>query len=149
MWGTLVGKRSESIWNLVEKGAVRKFAEAIGDLNPLYLDETAAKQGRYGKLMAPPTFPRTFQYGAIEGLRLPSSGLIHGEQQFSYHRPLFVGDEIACSTVLKDCYEREGSQGAMTFLVFERIGEDNHGERVFMTREILIVTEAVRKGMES
>ena len=31
-----VGHRSKAVANVVEKGAVRKFAEAIGDPNPLY-----------------------------------------------------------------------------------------------------------------
>ncbi|MDQ3303821.1 MAG: MaoC family dehydratase N-terminal domain-containing protein, partial [Actinomycetota bacterium] len=39
-----VGHRSEAVVNVVEKGAVRKFAEAIGDPNPLYVDEEAAKR---------------------------------------------------------------------------------------------------------
>jgi acyl dehydratase len=148
MWQDQVGSRSNVEVNLVEKGAVRKFAEAIGDLNPLYIDEAVAEKSRYGRLMAPPTFPRTFSYGVIEGLKLPKAGLIHGEQRFYYERPLWVGDEVACYTVLKDFYEKKGSRGVMSFLVFERVGEDANGERVFMTEEILIVTEAVRKGME-
>jgi acyl dehydratase len=148
MWQDQVGSKSDVKKNLVEKGAVRKFAEAIGDANPLYLDEEAAGQSRYGRLMAPPTFPRTFDYGVIEGLKLPGSGLIHGEQHFYYERPLFVGDEVACYTELNNFYEKIGSQGVMSFLVFDRVGEDANGKRVFMTREILIVTEAVRKGME-
>ncbi|MBA4116191.1 MAG: MaoC family dehydratase N-terminal domain-containing protein, partial [Rubrobacter sp.] len=60
-----IGQRSEPVMNVVEKGAVRKFAEAIGDLNPLYMDEEVAKASRYGRLIAPPTFPRTFDYGEI------------------------------------------------------------------------------------
>ncbi|MBA3474210.1 MAG: MaoC family dehydratase N-terminal domain-containing protein, partial [Rubrobacter sp.] len=45
-----IGYRSEPVTNVVEKGAVKKFAEAIGDPNPLYVDEEAAKASRYGAL---------------------------------------------------------------------------------------------------
>ena len=38
-----VGKESVPVKNEVEKGAIRKFAEAIGDPNPLYHDEAYAK----------------------------------------------------------------------------------------------------------
>lgn len=149
MWQNLIGKRSNTEVNLVEKGAVRKFAEAIGDLNPLYIDEEVAKNSRYGRLMAPPTFPRTFEYGVIEGLRLPASGLIHGQHTIRYERPLFVGDQVSCYTILQDFYEKKGSSGMLSFLVFERVGETENGERVFSSQDTIIVTETVRKGMEA
>ncbi len=75
MWQELVGRRSNTVSNWVERGAVRKFAQAIGDDNPLYYDEDAAQQSRYGRLIAPPTFPITFDYGAIAGLTLPTARL--------------------------------------------------------------------------
>ena len=54
-----IGQRSEPVVNAVEKEAVRTFAEAIADPNPLYVDERAARISRYGDLIAPPTFLRT------------------------------------------------------------------------------------------
>ncbi|GAA5346834.1 MaoC dehydratase-like protein [Planifilum fimeticola] len=145
MWQSLVGSRSRPVVNWVERGAVRKFAEAIGDPNPLYLDEEAAKKSRYGRLIAPPTFPQTFDYGTIEGLRLPDSGLIHGEQRFDYVRPLFVGEEITCCRVFQDMYEKTGSRGKLVFLVFSRVGQDSGGRTLFTTKDVIIVTETVMK----
>jgi acyl dehydratase len=142
-----VGRRSEPVKNLVERGAVRKFAEAIADPSPLYVDEEAARRSRYGRLLAPPTFPRTFDYGAIEGLELPKAGMIHGEFRIAYERPLFVGDEVMCRVELKDSYDRRGRRGLLGFLVFERTGESAAGEKVFTTDDIVIVTEAVRAGI--
>lgn len=103
------------------------------------------KKSRYRRLIAPPTFPQTFDYGTIEGLRLPESGLIHGEQRFDYVRPLFVGEEIHCYRVFQDMYEKKGSRGRLTFLVFSRVGEDRKGETLFKTRDVIIVTETVLK----
>ena len=91
-----IGQRSEPIVNVVEREAVRKFAEAIDDPNPLYVDEEAAKASRYGGLIAPPTFPRTFDYGEVEGIGSPGQGFIHGEHRISYERLLFVGEEVRC-----------------------------------------------------
>lgn len=143
----VVGRRSEPVKNLVERGAVRKFAEAIADPNPLYTDEAAAKASRYGRLLAPPTFPRTFDYGEIEGLALPAAGLIHGEFRVDYERPLFVGEEVLCSMQLKDSYDKESRRGLLGFLIFERTGESPAGEIIFTTQDIVVVTEAVRKGI--
>ena len=53
-----IGQESEPRSLEVEKGAIIKFAEAIGDDNPLYVDEVAARASRFGGLIAPPTFLR-------------------------------------------------------------------------------------------
>lgn len=78
MFQDAVGKKSTKVKNVVERGLVKRFAEAIGDVNPLYLDEEVGKASRYGTNIAPPTFPRTFDYGEVKGLQLPKKGLIHG-----------------------------------------------------------------------
>lgn len=148
MFSELIGKRSNKVRNTVERGAVKKFAEAIGDLHPIYVDEEYGKNSRYQGNIAPPTFPRVFDYGTIDGLKLPAAGLIHGEQSFSYERPLLVGEDVYCYSELTNFYEKEGSAGKMTFLVIKNIGEDEHGQLIFSSSSVLIITEAVRKGMK-
>ena len=138
---------ADPVRNLIERGAVRRFAEAIADPSPLYVDEEVARRGRYGGLLAPPTFPRTFDYGRIEGLELPSAGLIHGEFSISFERPLLVGDELLCRMELKESYDKQGRGGLLGFLVFERTGETLNGERLFTTGDVVVVTEAVRRGI--
>lgn len=147
LYADFVGARSEPVWNVVEKEAVRLFAEAISDPSPLYADEDAARSSRYGRLLAPPTFPRTFDYGRIAGLELPPSGLIHGEFRISYGRPLLVGDEVLCRLELKDSYDKRGRRGLLGFLLFERTGEDPKGNRVFTANDTVVVTESVREGI--
>jgi acyl dehydratase len=143
-----VGERSEAVSNVVEKDAVRKFAEAIGDPNPLYVNEEAAKASRYGRLLAPPTFPRTFEYGEVEGIGPPGQRLIHGEHRIRYERPLFVGEEVSCSVEVTDYYEKEGQDGALGFLISERVGETLEEERIFSMLDTAIVTPAMREGIE-
>lgn len=132
----------------MEKGAVRKFAEAIGDPNPLYIDEEAAKASRYGRLLAPPTFPRTFDYGEVEGMGSPGQGYIHGEHRIRYERPLFVGDEVLCHAEVKEYYEKEGREGTLGFLISERVGESPEGERIFTMTDTAILTPALRKSFD-
>ena len=38
------------------KASIRMFALAIGDFNPLYIDDGYASGSKYGGLIAPPTF---------------------------------------------------------------------------------------------
>ena len=149
LYGRFVGLRSEPVRNTIERGAVRRFAEAIADPSPLYVNEEAAARSRYGRIVAPPTFLRTFDYGRIEGLELPPAGLIHGEFHIAYERPLLVGEELLCRMELKDSYDKQSRRGLLGFLVFERTGESPEGERVFTANDIVVITEAVRSGIET
>ncbi len=131
--------------NVVERGAVKKFAESIGDLHPIYFDEEVGEQSRYRKNIAPPTFPRVFDYGVIEGLNLPNKGLIHGEQTFHYVRPLLVGEEVYCYSKVKNYFEKKGNFGEMGFLVLESYGDDAAGNTIFSSTSTVVISEAVRK----
>lgn len=145
MFQDQVGKRSTKVKNAVERGAVKKFAESIGDVHPIYFDEEIGESSRYKKNIAPPTFPRVFDYGVIEGLNLPNKGLIHGEQTFHYKRPLFVGEDVYCYSEVKSYVEKKGNFGEMGFLVLESFGEDAAGNTIFSSTSTVVISEAVRK----
>ncbi|WHY79693.1 MaoC family dehydratase N-terminal domain-containing protein [Neobacillus sp. WH10] len=145
MFKDQIGKQSNKVKNVVERGAVKKFAEAIDDLHPIYFDEVTGRLSRYKNNIAPPTFPRVFDYGAIEGLNLPDKGLIHGEQTFHYVRPLFVGEEVYCYSIVKKYFEKKGTFGQMGFLVLESFGEDSKGTTIFSSTSTIVISEAVRK----
>ncbi|SFU53475.1 MaoC family dehydratase N-terminal domain-containing protein [Alicyclobacillus macrosporangiidus] len=133
-----IGRASEPVKNEIEKGAIRKFAEAIGDPNPLYRDEAAAG----GRLVAPPTFSRTLDYGRVPGLELPRAGLIHAGQEFEYFRPIYSGDVLYCHTRLVDVFEKQGKLGRMVFLVFEMEARDQDGNPVVRQKSTVICREA-------
>lgn len=147
MFEAVIGKRSKKILNIVERGAVKKFAEAVGDPHPLYFDVEFGKKSRYAANITPPTFPQVFDYGTVEGLRLPEAGLIHGEQSFVYRRPLRVGEAVYGYTVVESYVEKPARSGKLGFLTLKRVGEDAQGEEVFHSRSVIILTEAVRRGM--
>src|SRR5690625_5173594 len=126
-----IGKTSEKVKNIVERGAVKKFAESIKDEHPLFVDEAFGKASIYENNIAPATFPRVFDYGEIATLHLRKKGLIHGEQAFYYERPLVVGEEVYCYTKVEDYFEKKGKSGLMGFLKLQRIGEDRNGKVIF------------------
>ncbi|MDQ0188938.1 MaoC family dehydratase N-terminal domain-containing protein [Alicyclobacillus cycloheptanicus] len=133
-----VGQKSSPVKNEVEKGAIRKFADAIGDRNPLYRDEDYAKTTRYGKIIAPPTFSRTFDFGKVPNFELPAAGLIHANQEFEYFRPIYAGDVVYCTNQLVDAFEKTGKLGTMTFLVFEQVVADEAGTPYLKQRSTII-----------
>ncbi|GAB3043497.1 MaoC family dehydratase N-terminal domain-containing protein [Virgibacillus ainsalahensis] len=145
MFNEVIGKCSDKVKNIVERGMVRRFAESIGDSHPIFVDEAFGEQSRFGQNIAPPTFPRVFEYGEIDELYLPNKGLIHGEQTYHYERPLLVGETLYCYTKVADYYEKNGGNGLMGFIILERYGEDTQGKNIFTEKQVVIITEAVRK----
>lgn len=137
----LIGKSSKPVQNEIEKGAIRRFAEAIGDPNPLYRDPDYAATTRYGRIIAPPTFCITLDCGVIEGLNVKADGLIHGEQEFRYGRPIHAGDLLTCSMTVKDIYGRNGKSGGMTFVVVEQEGYNQHGEHCYTSTLKIIIPQ--------
>lgn len=122
----------------VEKGAIRAFAAAIGDDNPLYRDESYAWKAGYRSIVAPPTFPITFRM-PNPNVKFPLARVLHGEQRYTYQRPIVAGDVLRCVSRVVDVYERTGRLGEMTFLVSEVEGEDRDGQVVFRGRSTIIV----------
>lgn len=145
MFKDVIGMKSKKVKNVVERAMVKRFAEAIGDPHPIFIDEEYGKKSRYKRNIAPPTFPRVFDYGEIEELYLPNIGLIHGEQTYHYVRPLFVGETIYCYTEVADYYEKEASLGLLGFILLKTYGEDEAGNLIFTENSTVIITEAVRK----
>ncbi|MEO3829986.1 MaoC family dehydratase N-terminal domain-containing protein [Actinomadura sp. B10D3] len=90
----------------VSRVKIREFADAIGDRNPVYRDQEAAKAAGYPDVIAPPTFPIVVSLGN-PGLADPDLGLnyamvVHGEQRFAYTRPLRAGDVITCTSTITE-----------------------------------------------
>lgn len=124
----------------VEKRHIRQFAEAIGDSNPLYVDEEYAKSTIYGGIIAPPSFPVAIGADSGQGVELPLdySRMLHGEQEFIYHRPIRAGDSLSCQMKVTDVYEKEGKNGPMQFLVMDTEMKDQEGELVVISRTNII-----------
>ena len=115
-----INVESEPYVNEVEKGAIIKFARAIGDSNPLFSDEEAARKSRYGGLIAPPTFFRSLQSGPPKAQVIsPYPGILDGGSEWEYFEPVRVGDRITVTTYLADIFERQGRFGNMLFIVKE------------------------------
>lgn len=142
-----IGLQSDKVKNVIERGAVKKFAHAIGDPHPLYVDEQYGKQSKYKENLAPVTFPITLDYGVIEELKLPAKGLIHGEENFYYQRPLRVGEEIYCYRKVENYIVKEGKSGSMGILTLMNYGDDAEGNNIYKAEHVIILSEVVRKGM--
>jgi acyl dehydratase len=93
----LVGKklRIENSINNEEatRIAIRKFADGIGDPNPLWCDEEYAKKSKYGSIVAPPSWI----FSVFSGLQFGWAGLggFHSETDAEFYRPILKNDRIS------------------------------------------------------
>lgn len=116
----LIGKESEPVRQTVHAEDIRRFADAIGDMSPLYRDEEYARGTRYGAIIAPPTFGVTLRCADVEGMWKAPSGRIHASQEFRYYKPIIAGREYIVKSRLKDAFEKTGKNGVMVFTVEEK-----------------------------
>ena len=138
---SLIGRESEPVLHEVEKGAIRRFADALGDPNPIYQDEVAARAAGFPALAAPPTFAVTLTQNDRfrHGLDLGTRSILHGEQQFEYARAIVAGDRITVVSRVADVQEKAGASGPMDVLVIEDEGRDDKGALVFKARATFIL----------
>lgn len=138
---SLIGRESEPVVHEVEKNQVRRFAEALGDPNPVSTDEVAARAAGYPALVAPPTFAIALASNERfrHSLDLGTRSILHGEQSFEYARPIYAGDRITVRSRVADVQERASASGPMDVLVVEDEGRDDKNELVFRTRATLIL----------
>ena len=109
-----IGQKSEPKTIDVEKGAIIKFAQAIEDDNPVFNDEQAARDSRYGGLIAPPTFLRSVGVDRpAYPYDMPFNRLLDGGSDWEYFHPVRAGDRITAVSEIADINERNGRMGLM------------------------------------
>lgn len=72
--------------------AILRFAEGIGDDNPLWTDAEYAAKGPYGTIIAPPSFIFAC-LGSVQ-VGWPGLGGFHAETDITFHAPIKVDDKI-------------------------------------------------------
>lgn len=144
-----IGKTGTPVTMHVERGKIREFAKAIKEDDPLYFDEEYA-QREVGGIMPPLTFLMTVaHWDDGQGRpRVPRDlkRALHGEQEFEFLRPIYVGDVLTAVSRIADVYEKTGKRGGtMTFVVTETEFTNQRAEVVARARQVGIETGQVVK----
>jgi acyl dehydratase len=137
----LVGKSYPPLRYEVGREKLREFAAAVGETNPLYHDEDAAKAAGHPDIPAVPTFPIVLSTKASRAIHddgqlgLDYSRVVHGEQEFVYERPIRAGDRLVATPRI----DRIAPLGRHEMLVIETTIETDQGEPVCTARATLVV----------
>jgi acyl dehydratase len=143
----------------VDRAPVVNFAKVVGDTSAISVDADAARAAGFAGTPAPPTYSFVMaHWGAYAGEQPPdpSGGanpmhkimgelhgkgalVLHGEQEFEYHRPIVSGDVLDGEQSITDIYEKETDAATMTFVVMEtRWSDARSGDAVVTERFNLI-----------
>ena len=137
----LIGVEAEPEFWEVEKGHIRRFAQAIGDSNPLWQDEEYARKTRYGGIIAPPLYLN--DAGLVRFVdRLvdmcPDKANINGGTDLEYYGLMRPGDTIRTVAKLAEVKEKTGKTGVMIFLTVEVTYTNQRNELVARCRNTFI-----------
>jgi N-terminal half of MaoC dehydratase len=118
----------------VEKSALRLFLKVIGETDPVYTDEPAARAAGHRSLLAPATFlfglemsrPNAFAW--LYEIGANPARILHGEQSFAYRATVCAGDVITFETHLADIYDKKN--GALEFILRKSRATNQDGQRV-------------------
>lgn len=124
----------------VEKEPIRRFADAVGDLNPLYWDEEYANRSTFGSIIAPPGFisslwflSRPVKWGHKERqseslgppmvmdalARAGYKRILDTGIDYEFFQPIRAGDTVRAVCVVRDIMERGSGEARAAFLITE------------------------------
>ncbi len=139
----VIGHEFKAYSATAEAGKVRLFCKAIGEEDPIYVDEAAAKKAGFARIPVPPTFLQAItndnpdKGGLLQLLNVDIGLILHGEQHYDYYAPVYVGDTIICQQKVTDMYDKKG--GALWFVVSETSMNDQNGKPVAKATSITVV----------
>lgn len=91
---------------MVGREKIREFARAVFATNPINLDPDVARSAGHTDVVAPVTFPIVVQEHTLQQLLddpdagIDFSRVVHGEQRFTYSRPIVAGDELTAQLMV-------------------------------------------------
>jgi len=133
------------------RASIRYFALALGDDNPLYVDDAYAKQAGYPSVIAPPTLVcETCQYahqapnadgyiGHEWRLPVPNARLVRAGNDYEFMRPVLPTDRVSVTWTLESIVEKPASRGGTQLFVSSVARyRDAQGEIVAINRETIV-----------
>lgn len=132
---------------VIERSPVENFARVLQMKDEIFFDPEQARKKGFKNIPVPLTYPFVMDFwgkfkeiqpeftpevtlGSVLGSLMQKGGLIlHGEQQFIYHKQICVGDYLIGEQRVKDIYQKTSRDKTMTFVVTEtkwvnQIGEE-------------------------
>lgn len=147
--GTTVTYTAPEPWGAT---AGRYFAEAIGDLNPIYLDRERARELGLPDVTIPPTLvlesnqytrlPRSGEgyAGHGWGLEVPGTRQVRGGNSYRFYRRMRPEDIVTVRHTLESITPKLSRTGKEMLVFTSRVEvTDQHGQLIAENKETLIL----------
>lgn len=142
-----IGRTFPPTYGTVDAEHARAFARSIGETNPIFHDEAAARAAGYRRLAVTPTYVFIVHFQGLHpmdllaelGLSGSAGKLLHAEQGFEFFADICAGDRLTFVQSVADVYEKRG--GALLFGVIQTDVTNQDGEKVAVFR----ATEVMRR----
>ncbi len=106
---------------IVTAEMVRAYAEITGDYNPLHFDEEFVARTRFKRPLAQGGITTGLLH-ALVAMDMPGPGSVFMRQNWSFPRPVYIGDSIRAEATVKSVRERRGV-AELEFTVANQQGE--------------------------
>lgn len=131
---------------MITKDMIRLYASAIGDFNPLWVDEDYAKGTRWGGIIAPPMCEVMIAEAASVPPPLELQGLsyMNGGSTRTYFQPIRPGDEFDAFDTFKGVVEKSNPEKPYRLFILsgEREFFNQRNEHVLTVKSNILVTAA-------
>jgi len=146
MEGSLTGREFPAVTVEVSAKEIARFASAIGDTDPVYRDLAAARAAGHPGIPLPPTYgiflvdDRPDPHGNLKLLGIELKKLLHAEQSFQYHAPVYAGERLTLTDRVADHYLKKN--GSLEFVVLDCEARNATGDLALTIRRVLVVRHA-------
>lgn len=125
------GRKFRTLEYPITEELIRDYMEVVGDWNPLYLDETAARNTSLGSPIAPPGLAAIYaRLSYLQDYTMPSGGVL-AKQEFEFIRPFRAGDILHVNAKVIESFLDKKERKRVTFLID---AANQHGEPVSSIR---------------
>jgi acyl dehydratase len=142
----LIGQKENPVVMKIEEGAIQRYANAVGDKNPVFVDVEYASRSKWGRVMAPPGFTgwpvssgfdmfKLFERLAKAGAPL---GLLDGGVEYEFLAPIGSGDILVMDIKIAGIEGRETKMGPTMVTTIESTFTNQHGAAVLITRNTFL-----------
>jgi acyl dehydratase len=127
----------------VEAGRVRQFTQAIGETRAHHVEDAAGREHGWPGVPVPPTMlfalemDRPDPWAYLDTLGIDLAVVLHGEQEFIYHRPAWVGDTLTFQATIESIEAKRG--GALELVTKSTTVTNQHGDHVADLRSVLAI----------
>jgi acyl dehydratase len=154
-----IGRKSEVVaLEVITASDIRRYVDATGDANPLWLDDDFARAAGYRGRLIPPTLVGWVPFSMKEGESARESADLRRElpvppdytnvrnagAEIEWLEPVYLGERLSSQSVVLEIVARQGRSGIGIYITQEeRISNDHH--EIVMTRRHTIAIFPARQ----